>query len=138
MDDKELLWRQYSCHIDLYKYYLDMVIKLNAFYYAITGGILTFYFSHTTLPNLRFALVLPIAMSLGFGGLFVHGIKLLEITRTEVFAIRDALRLMSAPEFRVLSLLLGISAAIFFLTAIVLLVLLFAGNCIFSQSPGAA
>lgn len=40
--DRELLWRQYNLWLDLYKFHLDLVLKANAFFYLITGGILTF------------------------------------------------------------------------------------------------
>ncbi len=39
----ELLWREYQLGVDLYKFYLDLVIKAIVGYYAITGGILSFY-----------------------------------------------------------------------------------------------
>jgi hypothetical protein len=41
----ELLWRQYELQVELYKQYLDLVLRFNVFYYAITGGILSFFFS---------------------------------------------------------------------------------------------
>lgn len=40
----EILWKQYALHVDLYKFYLDLGVKVNAFYYAVTGSILTYYF----------------------------------------------------------------------------------------------
>ena len=43
MSDPEMLWRQYSLHVDLYKFYLDLAIKINVFYYAVTGAILAYY-----------------------------------------------------------------------------------------------
>ena len=54
--DRELLWRQYQLHVDLYKHYLDMTLKFNTFYYAITGGIVSFYFSRADLPLMIWSL----------------------------------------------------------------------------------
>ena len=39
------LWKQYQLHVDLYKHYLELSLKLNAFSYAVTGAILSFYLS---------------------------------------------------------------------------------------------
>jgi len=35
MDERDLLWKQYALNVDLYKFYLELVVKVNAFYYAI-------------------------------------------------------------------------------------------------------
>jgi hypothetical protein len=43
MDAPELLWRQYALSVDLYKFYMDLVVKFNVFYYAVTGAILSFF-----------------------------------------------------------------------------------------------
>lgn len=50
MDDRELLWKQYQLNIELYRTYLDLALKLNLFYYAITGAIVSFYFAHPEDP----------------------------------------------------------------------------------------
>ena len=36
MEQDELRWRQYQLHVDLYKFYLELVLKLNAGYYLVT------------------------------------------------------------------------------------------------------
>lgn len=43
--EREILWRDYALSADLYKFYLDLVVKVNVFYYAITGGIASFCFA---------------------------------------------------------------------------------------------
>jgi len=64
--DKNILWESYKHDIDTHKGYLDLAIKLNIFYYAITGAIISFYFLHVEEQSLvKFSLVLPIMMSLG-------------------------------------------------------------------------
>ncbi len=62
--DKDLLWKQYQMSIDLYKQYLDLVIKFNVFYYAITGAFLSYYFSHLSSDLVRWSLVFPMIMSM--------------------------------------------------------------------------
>ena len=44
----DLLWKQFALNVDVYKFYLDLVIKINVFHYAITGAIISYYFQHKT------------------------------------------------------------------------------------------
>lgn len=46
LDERDRLWQQYVVLVDLYKYYLDMVWKVAVWYYATTGAILAYFFSH--------------------------------------------------------------------------------------------
>ena len=121
----DLLWKQYCLHVDLYKFYLEIAVKVNVFYYAITGGILSFYFGNPQEQLAKYALVLPAIMSAALGILFLVGSALLLLTRREVFSIRDKLGLETAPELGVLSLFLvtfgiifiGVSCGIWWLLA---------------------
>ena len=121
MDNRELLWKQYQLNIDLYRSYLELVLKVNLFYYAITGAIVSFYFAHASDPLVRFSLLLPLVMSVAFAGFFIYGAILSRHTRTEIFNIRDALGLQTAPEVQVLVVFLWIFATIFALVAATLL-----------------
>jgi len=126
--DGELLWKQYALHVDLYKFYLDLVVKVNVFYYAVTGAILTYYFQHASDDITRFALLLPIVFSLTIGGIFFYGAKLLRVTREELFAIRDKLALETAPEIGVLAVFLRSFGTIMILTGLGLGVFFFIGR----------
>jgi hypothetical protein len=114
--DKDLLWKQYTTHIDLYKTYLDLALKINAFYYITTGGILSFFFSKVNAssqitPNIiKYALLFPVLISAFLIIVFTYGAIILQITRRELFAIRDRLNLDSAPEFNVLAVILILSS----------------------------
>lgn len=127
-ENKELLWKQYQLNVDLYKHYLDLVVKFNLFYYAVTGAILSFYFSKPEIPMLKYSLLFPILLSVGFGGFFFYGARLVGVVRRELFQIRDILGFYAAPEFKVLSVLLQLSACLFFFVAICLLYLFFSGG----------
>ena len=72
MDDRELLWRQYQLNVDLYKGYLDLIVKINVFYYAITGAILSFYFANQN-DLTKLSLLLPLLMSVTLGVFFIVG-----------------------------------------------------------------
>jgi hypothetical protein len=124
MDDRELLWKQYQLNIELYRTYLDLALKLNLFYYAITGAIVSFYFAHPEDPLIKFSLVLPTVMSAAFSAFFTYGAILSRNTRTEIFRIRDHFGFETAPEVMVLIVFLSIFAVIFFVVALALLYLL--------------
>lgn len=113
MDDRELLWRQYQLNVDLYKGYLDLVVKMNVFYYAVTGAILSYYFANQN-DLTQLSLALPLLMSLALGTFFVIGAWLARVPREEIFKIRDALGLIAAPEIGVLILLLWVFAVLMF------------------------
>lgn len=123
--DKDSLWKQYQLHVDLYKHYLELALKFNMFYYAVTGAILSFYFSKSDVSLIKYSLLFPIVMSVGFGLFFFYGASLVEVVRRDIFAIRDALGLYSAPEVRILAVLLRLSAILFSFVAVCLLGLFF-------------
>ena len=123
--DKESLWKQYQLHVDLYKHYLELTLKFNVFHYAVTGAILSFYFSKSDVSILRYSLLFPMVMSCGFGIFFLYASSLVESVRRDIFAIRDALGLYSAPEVKVLTILLRLSATLFLIVALSLVGLFF-------------
>ncbi|MFL6212083.1 MAG: hypothetical protein ACJ74W_24770 [Pyrinomonadaceae bacterium] len=82
---EELLWKQYELHTDLYKHYLELILKFNAFYYAVTGAIISFYFTKSDIPLIKYALLFPILMSVVFGVLFGFAVLLNHITRLDIF-----------------------------------------------------
>ena len=45
MAETDLRIKLYETHVDLYKFYLDMAIKLDVFYLAAVGVFLTIYFT---------------------------------------------------------------------------------------------
>jgi len=118
MEPNELLWRQYQQIVELYKFYMDLVIKFNIFYYAVTGAIISFFFANSSIPRIKYALLFPIIMSLAFIVFFIYGAYLMKFLKMEVFAIRDALKLKVAPDVGVLSVLLLIFSVVFITVAI--------------------
>ena len=123
---KDDLWKQYEISVDLYKHYLKLAIEINVFYYAITGAIVSYYFAHRMeAPEIRFALMLPILMSVLLALFFVYGSIMNRYSRDEVFRVRDALGLRVAPEFAVLGWLLIVFAALMVLVALSLGAILF-------------
>jgi hypothetical protein len=119
------LLRQYEISVDVYKHHLKLAIELNVFYYAITGALLSYYFAHATEQLMRWSLLLPLVMSALFACLFVYGGIQQNVTRTDVFQIRDALGFKVAPETLVLSILLYILAALMIVVGCALAYLVF-------------
>jgi hypothetical protein len=122
MASDETLWNQYALNVDLYKFYLDLVVKVNAYYYAVTGAILTYYFQNPTNTLSRYALLLPIAFSVAISVIFIYGSCLLGVVRLELFSIRDKLGLESAPEIQVLVVFLRVFGVILLITGVALVV----------------
>jgi hypothetical protein len=130
--NKALLWKQYALHIGLYKHYLDQIQKFSVFYYAITGAILSFYFSKPEVPLVRYALLLPLLMSLTFGVLFSFSAYILQITREDIAAITQKLELETFPEINVLAGFLVLSALLLFTVAGLLLWFFFPALIVYS------
>lgn len=120
MVQSEILWKQYQQNVDLYKFYMDLVIKFNLFYYAVTGGIVSFYFANSHIENIKYSLLLPLLISISFSGFFIYGAILMKHLRKEVFEIRDKLSFSAAPDVGVLSVLLCIFSTIYIVISICL------------------
>jgi hypothetical protein len=113
VEDRELLWRQYNQAVELYKFYLDLVIKLNVFYYAVTGAILSFVVGHLNEPNYKYAVLLPLLMSVGLAIVSFYAAGLVPMLRREIQACSGALALKTYPEVRPLIALLIIFGVMF-------------------------
>ena len=109
MDRQDLLWRQYELHVGLYKHYLDLVLKMNGAYYAITGAIVSYFLANRADGMSRAGLLVLMVLGVGICILFGYGAVMLRVTRDEMIAIRDELELGTIPELRTLVLLLWLS-----------------------------
>src|ERR1035441_4714690 len=92
----DILWKQYALHVDLYKFYMDLALRFNIFYYAVTGAILSYYFARADVPWMKWTLGFPCLMSLAFATVFIFGATRIEVVRDELFSIRDKLGLETA------------------------------------------
>lgn len=108
MNQEELHWRQYEKHIDLYRFYLEIVVKINAFHYAISGAIFSFYFANKDVASIKWAIALPALLSLCMAVLFAYGAYANLVTRKDVFNLAHKMGLEVAPELMVLTVLLVI------------------------------
>ncbi len=131
MEKVELLFNHYKIHIELYKHYLELLIKFNLFYYAITGAILSFYFSNHTVTFIQYLLIFPFIMSFAFSIFFFYASAKAKNSRKEVVDIAILLELKTFPELNVLVILLKLFASLFMLISFLLLTLIVFHNCIF-------
>jgi len=121
MEQKEIDWKDFEMSIELHKYNLDFIMKLNMFYYAITGAILSFHFTKESPSVSIMGLLLPIVLSLTLGGFLLYGAKLAMNLRTNIRERGKALGLKSYPEGIVLVLTCIIFGSIMVLVGLILL-----------------
>lgn len=107
--EHEKMWNDFQLSIDLHKFYVDFAVKLNLFYYAITGGILSFHFSHKDPHVTIIGLMLPVLLSILLGAFFVYSAKLAWNLRYNIRLRANQLNLVVFPEGIVLVLLCVIS-----------------------------
>lgn len=122
---QEFLWKQYYLWIELYKFYLDTAFKANAFFYAVTGGITTFYFANPNKQYIKYSLLLPAIMSGGFLYIALYGIHTFELAKKEVDLLAFQLTLKEYPDLHVLIIVLYVFAIIFLIILISMFVLVF-------------
>ena len=115
----DIRWRQYDRLITLYREYLDLVLRLNMFFYAITGALVSYTLKDSSGDDVaRWALWLPILMAVALAVVFVYGACLPPMLRLHVFRLRDELALGVAPDLGMLTWLLILFAALFFIVAV--------------------
>lgn len=121
----DILWKQYEMQIGLYKGYLELLLKFNVFYYAATGALVSYYFSKSDVPWMKYSLLFPVVMSAAFACLFIYAAGQTHVVRQELFAIRDLLGLGVAPEYRILTVFLWMSALLMVIVGFSLLSIVF-------------
>lgn len=92
MTSEELLWNRYKHDVELYRTYLDLVIKINVFYYAVTGAIISFYFLHIEKePLVKYSLIFPFLMSLALAIFFWRSAGAAKPSQQEIQRLSTAL-----------------------------------------------
>ena len=121
MEQKEIDWKDYEISIELHKSYLDFALKLNLFYYAITGAILSFHFSKESPTVSLIGLLLPTMLSILLGLFFLYGAKLAWTLRSNIIMRAEKLNLMVYPEGIILVIICGIFGVTMLATGVALL-----------------
>lgn len=127
LKENRLLHKQYESLVELYKFYLNLALQTSIFFYGITGGIISFYFSQKAQLNmnavavgkgqidvLQFSLVLPIIYSLLFGFLSFRGSYLLKRNVDDhIREICRELKLVKAPDMGTAVIFLRMTAIVY-------------------------
>src|SRR5665213_182159 len=109
----DFIWKNYELHVNLLTTYLELVLKFNIFYYAVTGGLLSYYFAKENMPLMQYALVFPVVMSLLFAIFFWYAAKRSALSRQLVDELGHALGFKIIPEYHVLTWILRLCAVLF-------------------------
>ena len=85
MEENEILWKRYELAVNTYLKYFDVAIRLNLFFYGITGAIVSYYFSKNANGNMiEHALILPIVFGIGFVALCLFANSALGVSKKEI------------------------------------------------------
>jgi hypothetical protein len=113
-DERKERWEEYKIHVDLFKYYLDLVLRTNIAVFAILGAILTFYFKNKgENKHLKKALLLPCVLTLSLGGFYIYSACLWRNVSITVNTLRAGLGILATPYVHILSLLLLLFGIVF-------------------------
>ena len=126
-DALEFKWKEYTLYIDHYKYYLDICLRTNFFFYAITGGVIGFYLRSNNPGTTKYFLLLPILIGTTLSGMFIYGGYLWRKAYINVEVIRrnlkSSLGIELIPDVHLLFLYLLMFGLIFFLVGVSLALL---------------
>ena len=131
MEEHDLTWKSYEMDMDLYKFYLDMALKMAVFVFAITGGIVSYYVANAaSQPWTRVSLALPLLMNVTFGLIYWRGIWR---SQSLVEGNRNRANKLGIPTLDLESLpwLLKVLTLLFLLVSLSLSFLIAAGQSIF-------
>ena len=72
-------WRFLDIDFDLYKFYLELLLKVALFAFGVTGAMVSFYLLHYKEPLMVYSLVLPLIINGGFSILCIFSVPLAKI-----------------------------------------------------------
>lgn len=93
---------QYGMMLDVYKFHFEIVLKLLIFYYAVSGGILSYYLSQPNKGFTRYALVLPVFMSIVLGVFAFLGASQVNPMGEDIVRVTGDLQLDPFPSMKLL------------------------------------
>jgi len=127
-------WRIFDKNVDLYKFYVDLVIKSGIFVFGVTGAL--FSFTVTAILDKGvfatiFSLLIPLAMNAGFCFIVHNGIKPAEYLKNHNEELSEKLGLPIVYEFETLIKLLKLFRILYALILVGLIAFIgyFATRC---------
>lgn len=73
MAENKVYLMQYENLVDLYKFYWDVALKVNSFFYLVTGSVLVYYAGHRSDLCVKFSVLVPAVLGLILFVVFVAG-----------------------------------------------------------------
>src|ERR1043165_333911 len=109
---RELKWKELKARMDAYRFYIKLILEINAFFYATTGAVMLVYISNDSV-YIGLFLLLPILMGTVVGGFLRYATALerdneniIEGIRTELKDLR--MEMKDIPDRKLLSQLLSV------------------------------
>jgi hypothetical protein len=124
---EELTWRQFTLYTDLYKSYITAVIQLSAFVFAVSGGMVSYLLAHSTIPDLRWSLLLPMAFNVGVVVLYFLGLWPLDRQYKATQSFAQKLNTPGVPSYLLLWFMLWLFSILHALSTLGMLYLFFWG-----------
>lgn len=125
-------WKEFEMRVEAYRYYLNIALQTNVFFYAITGVVLGFYLNKTTNEYLVYALLLPILIAGILGGVFIYAADLQKKAADTIEDIRREMRneisdekkvtIKEIPHLELLYILLLIFGRVFIIIGVALII----------------
>lgn len=123
--------KELEIRIDSYKYYLNIALQANAFFYVITGAVLGFYLTglkdQPTNIHLKYFFLLPILIGSVLGAIFIYGSRMQWLGANSIERIRRefgrmGINIEEIPDLNFLHLLLQIFGTIFIAVGVSLII----------------
>lgn len=111
----EVMWAQYESDIELYKFYVNFVLKINAFHYAMSAAIFSYLLAHKTEQYLQILLAFPIIFSIAIIVISIKGYpRVKDLNRGMALKV-EYFNLPICPDFTTLRILIGASIVILYI-----------------------
>ncbi len=108
----DVLWAHYESDVDLYKFYVNFSLKINAFHYAMSAAILSYLLSNKSEQYLEIILAFPIVFSVAIIVLCIKGYPRVKDLNDGIIKKVIYFNLPTYPDFTTLRILLGASTVI--------------------------
>src|SRR5258707_11739929 len=97
--DEDISFKQYLILVDLYKHWLELILKYNGAYYLLTGAMVSYALGQRD-PFIRVSLVLPIIIGIGLI-MYARGcMSIMSAVEKEMVRLKEKLGVGITPEVR--------------------------------------
>jgi hypothetical protein len=123
----EYKWKEYALYISHFRYYLDITLKTNVFFYLTTGGVVGYYLTSGDKGTVKYFFLLPILIGTTLTGMFIYGANLWRKAYINSNAVKTQIEkdlgAKELPDTHLVYLYLWLSAIMFFIIGFSLAIL---------------